>query len=231
MKTGGGFCIMEYRRFLAEKGNAQEIAKYLSIWLVSSDLYKGEVGKMPASICTPDYWCTVSIVHRYPEGDEYFVAADVNVTTGPFSKIGEAVMTDNPERLEREALRVSFIQVGTDRCTFQVEYMPFLAKIVDAMIGELKPVFSVVELGDKADVPKPIAGEPMATNVGDSEHFWERIPDISDNRLMLRLWREGYQSPEIGKRLGIAPKTVLNRLSDLRRQFGAEIVPIRRGSG
>jgi hypothetical protein len=63
----------------------------------------------------------------------------------------------------------------------------------------------------------PPAGDP-----------WELIPDHLWDRRALRLWCDGLTSTEIGERISQAPKTVRNRLSQLRKQHGAEIVPLNR---
>ncbi len=57
---------------------------------------------------------------------------------------------------------------------------------------------------------------------------WQRVPDIGQNREIIRLWQAGYTAAEIGKQVGKDEKTVGNRLSQLRRAYGEEIVPYRR---
>jgi hypothetical protein len=61
-----------------------------------------------------------------------------------------------------------------------------------------------------------------------ADNPWELIPDHLWDRHALRLWWEGLTCPEIGRRLSQAPKTVRNRLTMLRKQYGTDIVPTNR---
>jgi len=54
---------------------------------------------------------------------------------------------------------------------------------------------------------------------------WEKIPNHKWDRQALELWHQGHTCSEIGMRVETEGKTVLNRLSVLRRQFGTDIVP------
>ena len=66
---------------------------------------------------------------------------------------------------------------------------------------------------------------PSAMPAGDP---WELVPDHLWDRQALRLWWDGLTCPEIGRRLSQAPKTVRNRLTMLRKEYGTEIVPTNR---
>lgn len=69
------------------------------------------------------------------------------------------------------------------------------------------------------------AGKAHATG-GQPEPKHTMAEDITGwEREALRLWCEGLTATVIGERLGYTPKTVLNRLSELRRQYGPEVVP------
>jgi len=59
---------------------------------------------------------------------------------------------------------------------------------------------------------------------------WLQIPDVGWDRIAVRLVHQGYSSAEIARKIekGIVPKTVENRLSALRAQYGPEIVPYRK---
>ncbi len=57
---------------------------------------------------------------------------------------------------------------------------------------------------------------------------WTRVPDVGGNREILRYWHQGLTCAQIGKRVGLSEKTILNRVNKLRKQFGAEIVPYRK---
>ncbi len=66
-----------------------------------------------------------------------------------------------------------------------------------------------------------LAGTPDPT-----DKPWELIPDHLWDRRALRLWWEGLTCPEIGERLSQAPKTVRNRLTQLRKAHGPAVVPL-----
>jgi hypothetical protein len=69
---------------------------------------------------------------------------------------------------------------------------------------------------------------PGAMAAGDP---WALIPDHLWDRQALRLWWAGLTCVEIGVRISQAPKTVRNRLTQLRKQHGTAVVPLngRRG--
>ena len=58
---------------------------------------------------------------------------------------------------------------------------------------------------------------------------WEKIPDHRWDRKALRLWREGLSAPEIASKLRnegeLTAKSIHNRLSILRGQYGEKTVP------
>jgi hypothetical protein len=54
---------------------------------------------------------------------------------------------------------------------------------------------------------------------------WEEIPDHKWYRQALELWWAGHTCPAIGRRLGYSAKTVTSRLSELRCQYGTDVVP------
>jgi hypothetical protein len=63
----------------------------------------------------------------------------------------------------------------------------------------------------------------------DAPKPWEVIPDVGWNRRAVELWHTGYKAGEIAAMIGnLTAKTVYNRLSDLRRIYGTEVVPERR---
>ncbi len=69
---------------------------------------------------------------------------------------------------------------------------------------------------------------PPASQAEPKSLPWERIPDFSWDRQALRLWWEGHTHKEIGQKLHLAEKTVLNRLSSLRKTYGEDIVVTER---
>jgi hypothetical protein len=58
---------------------------------------------------------------------------------------------------------------------------------------------------------------------------WQRLPEHLWDRQAVELWWAGHSHKEIGQQLSQAPKTVRNRLAQLRKAFGPQIVPLRHG--
>jgi DNA-directed RNA polymerase specialized sigma24 family protein len=56
----------------------------------------------------------------------------------------------------------------------------------------------------------------------------ENEPIRGDLQELLRLWQLGYTAKEIASRIGRTEKTILNRLTLLRKAYGEQIVPRRR---
>lgn len=57
---------------------------------------------------------------------------------------------------------------------------------------------------------------------------WLQIPEQGWNRKAVEFWCKGYSGPEIADSLQVAPKTVNNRISDLRNIYGEGVVPFHR---
>lgn len=55
------------------------------------------------------------------------------------------------------------------------------------------------------------------TIVGDEP--WNQIPDHLWDRTAVQMWREGYTSKEIALSVGVTPRRVTNRLSELRQRY------------
>jgi hypothetical protein len=105
---------------------------------------------------------------------------------------------------------------------------PGLADCLNRLRVKMVRVFK--QLGPEEEVIEEIdrelrGAEPKPAETGADESPWERIPDHNWDRQALRLWWEGYTCPEIGDRIHVATKTVLNRLSLLRQEHGDAIVP------
>ena len=81
--------------------------------------------------------------------------------------------------------------------------------------------------GVKATEPEGVESQ-TSTNEGQSTKPWQNIPDLGYDREMLTLWHHEYTAREIGDRLGKSPKTILNRVCELRKEHGKEVVPLRR---
>ncbi len=60
-----------------------------------------------------------------------------------------------------------------------------------------------------------------------SSQVWLTIPDKGWDRECVRLWHRGLTCKDIGIRLQKTDKTILNRLNQLRKEFGEQAVPYR----
>jgi hypothetical protein len=61
----------------------------------------------------------------------------------------------------------------------------------------------------------------------DISQIWLTIPDKGWDRECIRLWHRGLTCKDIGRRLEKTDKTILNRLNQLRKEFGEQTVPYR----
>jgi len=71
--------------------------------------------------------------------------------------------------------------------------------------------------------PLPTIEEPKK----EPSQTWLTIPDKGWDRECIRLWHRGLTCKDIGIRLQKTDKTILNRLNQLRKEFGEQIVPYR----
>jgi hypothetical protein len=83
------------------------------------------------------------------------------------------------------------------------------------------------QLLKEMDENHPVESNQPAMAVQDP---WLKIPDKGNNRLIVRLWNENHTYKEIGMKIGSAAKTVMNRIIQLRKEFGPQIVPYRKES-
>jgi hypothetical protein len=70
--------------------------------------------------------------------------------------------------------------------------------------------------------------EPQPVEKTDSEEVWVTIPNIGANRDIIRYWHQGLTCSQIGTRVGLTEKTVLNRINKLRNEYGLQVVPYRK---
>lgn len=54
---------------------------------------------------------------------------------------------------------------------------------------------------------------------------WEMIPDHLWDRVAVKLWCSGYTNQEIAQRVKVHPRSVTNRISELRRRYPAAAIP------
>ena len=59
---------------------------------------------------------------------------------------------------------------------------------------------------------------------------WMSIPDIGANRDIVRLWYQGLTCAQIAARVGLNEKTILNRINQLRKEYGVQIIPYRKSN-
>jgi hypothetical protein len=74
---------------------------------------------------------------------------------------------------------------------------------------------------------KPVPQLQEVTPVVDN---WMNIPDIGANRDIVRLWHQGLTCAQIAARVGLNEKTILNRINQLRKEYGVQIIPYRKSN-
>jgi len=74
---------------------------------------------------------------------------------------------------------------------------------------------------------KPVFQPQEVTSLAES---WMSIPDIGANRDIVRLWHQGLTCAQIAARVGLNEKTILNRVNQLRKGYGVEIIPYRKSN-
>jgi len=81
------------------------------------------------------------------------------------------------------------------------------------------------QLVEETDENRPLEPNKRADNI---QEPWLFIPDEGNNRLVVQLWNQNQTSKEIGQKVGSSEKTILNRIIELRKQYGPQIVPYRK---
>jgi hypothetical protein len=79
-----------------------------------------------------------------------------------------------------------------------------------------------------AETDEVVLKKTIQPIVNRSQEPWLLIPDEGNNRLVVQLWYQNHTSKEIGQKIGNSEKTILNRIIELRKQFGPQIVPYRK---
>lgn len=68
--------------------------------------------------------------------------------------------------------------------------------------------------------------EPKPTQPAQQEKQpWNLIPDHLWDRTAIKLWWDGFTNNEIGKKVGVTPRVVTNRISELRRLYPDADIP------
>jgi hypothetical protein len=81
------------------------------------------------------------------------------------------------------------------------------------------------QLLEETDENRPLEPKPRPDDIREP---WLHIPDEGNNRLVVQLWNQNQTSKEIGQKVGSSEKTIMNRINQLRNQFGPKIVPYRK---
>jgi hypothetical protein len=71
---------------------------------------------------------------------------------------------------------------------------------------------------------------PQLQEVTPIAEIWMSIPDIGANRDIVRLWHQGLTCAQIATRVGLNEKTILNRINQLRKEYGIRIIPYRKSN-
>lgn len=88
------------------------------------------------------------------------------------------------------------------------------------------PVFAQQVLRRQESVERHDRDRDGDTKEAQEDTPWLRIPDHNWDREVLRLWHEGLTCPEIeGKTAVASAARIRNRLSELRKEFGEDLVP------
>ncbi len=89
--------------------------------------------------------------------------------------------------------------------------------------------FSLPEIPEQPSFEKD---KPMAQPQGiiPVAEFWMNIPDIGANRDIVRLWHQDLTCAQIAARVGLNEKTILNRINQLRKEYGVQIIPYRKSN-
>jgi hypothetical protein len=85
------------------------------------------------------------------------------------------------------------------------------------------------------EIPKQtssIASKPMPQpqEVTPVAETWMSILDIGANRDIVRLWHQSLTCAQIAARVGLNEKTILNRINQLRKEYGVQIIPYRKSN-
>jgi len=136
----------------------------------------------------------------------------------------------NKLTLNLEAVRMPGRYPVTFTLTPQGHTFPEVAAFAEAFMAWCQATYRAAPRTGKArPITEPsVLGQAAAKALGPTDKPWELIPDHLWDRRALKLWWEGLTCPEIGERLSQAPKTIRNRLTQLRKAYGPAVVPFNR---
>jgi hypothetical protein len=89
--------------------------------------------------------------------------------------------------------------------------------------------FSLPEILEQ-NASKENKSVPQQQEVTTFTETWMNIPDIGANRDIVRLWHQGLTCAQIAARVGLNEKTILNRINQLRKIYGVQIIPYRKSN-
>lgn len=116
-------------------------------------------------------------------------------------------------------LAINLLQVGK-----RLKAVFYPCGIADEWVGDMLRQLAQDEptaAGQVAD----LLGEDSADR---NTQPWHVIPESGNDRKIVELWCKGYTAPEIAGMLDdrLVPKTITNKISQLRGQYGQKVVPI-----
>lgn len=91
---------------------------------------------------------------------------------------------------------------------------------VQKLIDRIKQVAEVLDIATS-----PSSKSIETEGKRESLKPWEKIPDHLWDRVALEMWHNGHTNREIGQKVSVTPEAITNRLSELRKQYGEEVVP------
>ena len=151
----------------------------------------------------------------------------------PFSKI-EVLPT--PDRagylvgfmtLDYELLLVRVLEEESGKLQVFLPVSPWNLRLdIRLLVEHIKEGIQVYWLQTKPDKRSKLRADDDKT--GEDKKPWEKIPDYNWDRQASKLWWEGYTCSEIGDKIAVSEKTVRNRLTQLRKEYGEENVPTKR---
>ncbi len=163
------------------------------------------------------------------------VPAIYSVATG--EDTGYVLWTDTPHY----AIAFEVTPLASERIQVEAECEPMarayflrlLRSILEAWPESAPDIRAWLQAQGLLEKPQPAATKPKAEGKsGPSEgaagedEILAIIRDKND-RDMVRLWREGYTAEQIAEEMSFTPKTVNNRICELRKTFGDNVVPYR----
>jgi hypothetical protein len=103
--------------------------------------------------------------------------------------------------------------------------------IWDKIRDELEKLgwFTLPEIPEPA-IPVETKLEPLQIETSTPIEVWLMIPNIGANRDIVRLWHQGLTCAQIAVRVGLNEKTILNRINQLRKEYGVQIIPYRKSN-